>query len=156
MPQVLCFCLNLDLIFWPLSPPPFRLQPRLSQRIIWCEYGNSPYWESEYIEWNFCIFIFSPPVGMMRVVLCFCFMFYLSRSRVFVLLFPPLGFYRLESYCVNEALYIVAASYCHIYIKYYKYTNWIQAKEKEKKEKKKSVDLMQFTVERWNTDSLQP
>ena len=44
------FALSPSTIYW------FRL-PSLSQRIIWCGYGNSPHWESECIAWNFCIFV---------------------------------------------------------------------------------------------------
>ena len=76
---------------------------------------------------------------MIPVVLCFCFMFYLSRSRFFVLPLPPLCFYPLESYFVNEALYIVAASYCHIYI-----LNIIsiQTEYKQRKKKKKKRNTL--------------
>ena len=39
------------------------------------------HWESECIAWNLCIFIVSPPVRLMHVVVCFCFVFSSSRSR---------------------------------------------------------------------------
>ena len=97
MPLVLCFfflvlfCsyhLHLNLGF--LLFPPLD-SPSLYQR-IWCEYGNSPQWESECIAWHFCIFIFSPTVCLMRVVLNFFGVFYISRPRFFVLANSPIWF----------------------------------------------------------------
>ena len=60
------------------------------------------------------------------------------------MLLPPFGFpvFLIESYGVNVGMYIVAASYSHIYICiFYKYTNRIQARGGRERGKTKSVDL---------------
>ena len=44
---------------------------------------------------NFCVFIISPSVGMVRVILCFYFVFYLPRPISSFLFLPLLPFSEL-------------------------------------------------------------
>ena len=130
MRVVLCFCFvlnstksrSLSCCFLLLPPPPFDNQNLLLE-----------------ISASSLSLLFADPC------VCSCFTLLDLDLLGFLLLPPPpVWLPRLSHriYGVNVGMYIVAASYSHIYICiFYKYTNRIQARGGRERGKTKSVDL---------------